>query len=166
MSDSNKFLMLIAVFSICTLAMVGCSEKPRHTLLISTADWPHAVQQLHSDLSDVDSTIVMDGHLIAGSPGPHSINEAVFRIHNTSPELIAKLNAVLNLVPIEPEHDLSRWGDVVVKNSSNEWWPASCGGKAELFASKPLLDGEEGDLYVVARENSTKTIYICYHFNF
>lgn len=135
-------------------------------ILVSTADWPDAVQQLHEKLVAIDPAIDVDGYLTHGQPGPFSVSEAAFRVCHSSPEIVDALKNELKLVSIKSNHRLAGWGQVVIDKASNEWWASPRFNDTQIFASQPLLDGEEGDLYVVAYESATNTIYISYHFNF
>src|SRR5688572_15621262 len=46
-----------------------------------------------------------------------------------------------------------------------DWWPAS-DSTVEYFASRGVLNGDEGDLYVVAHERQQRRIFIHYYYNF
>ena len=166
-SPPLKMLLVALLLLVTPFLASGCrraSDVP--TVLTSPEDWPNAVRDLRNSLTATTPSLRMDGHLLSGKPGPNSIGEAVFRVHNASVETFEQLKSTLQLVPVAPEDDLAKWGDFVVKNSSGQWWAANDQDGTELYASQNLLEGEEGDLYVVARETSSGTVYVCYHFNF
>jgi len=159
--------MLFLALILLPLLIAGCGRhRSGPILLTSTSGWPLPVQDLFEELVALAPSIKMDGHLISGVPGPHSITTAVFRVHNVNAEVFDRMKETLELAPIGPTHKLAKRGESVVKNTSTEWWATETKGDVELFVSQHWLDGEEGDLYTVANEPSTNTAYIHYYFNF
>jgi len=161
----QRMLFLALIF--LPLLVASCSRnRDGPKLLTSISSWPLPVKDLFEELVALAPSIKMDGHLISGAPGPHSITTAVFRVHNVNTEVFERLKKTLELVPIGPTHKLAKRSESVVKNTSTEWWAAETQEDVELFVSQHWLDGEEGDLYTVANEPPTGTIYIHYYFNF
>lgn len=140
-------------------------DRTVRQLLQTPSDWPHTVKELHDTLLNNHPDLSMDGYLMCGAPGPFSVDEAAFRIHESTPTIYDALKSGLELVEIEPDHPMAGWGRIVVEKATSEWW-AHPDDKATYYASKNLLDGEEGPLYVVAYSPVTHTIYVSYHFNF
>jgi|GEM_PF-5395847 len=140
-------------------------DRTVREVMPSVSDWPHAVQELHANLVATHPELNMDGFLMYGVPGPHSVSEAAFRIHDADQTTFDLLKSELQLVEIEPDHRMLGWGRVVVEKTTPEWW-ISADDDGTYYACQNLLDGEDGDLYVVAYASGTKMIYISYHFNF
>ncbi len=172
--ESRYLLSAIVGFLLVSLSLLAVDgaffwyttgHMPRG-VLESTDDWPYAMQQLLENLRLVDPSIEMDGYLMYGMPGPYSVSEAAFRIHDASPQVLIALKTELQLVPIQSDHQMAGWGRIVVEKVSEDWWVPLDQDGSNIFASQHLLDGGEGDLYVIAHEPATNSIYISYHFNF
>ena len=64
----------------------------------------------------------MDGFLIRGKPGPHTIDVAAFRISDADQKTFDSLRSELKLVEIEHHHRVADWGRAVVEKATPQWW--------------------------------------------
>jgi hypothetical protein len=158
-------LRVMAQISVNFAAAVafGVSDPPGP--MPSVRDWPVPLQDLHQELLRIHST-GFDAYLLDGKPGPDSVREAVFRISASKP-ILQQVVKRLNLVIVDSNNDrIAGWGDLVVSMASKEWWPPTSAIGVDHFASQPLLDGDEGDLYIAAFDKTSEQLFILYQFNF
>ena len=87
----------------------------------SISDWPDAVQDLHATLVASHPELNMDGFLIRGKPGPHTIDVAAFRISDADQKTFDSLRSELKLVEIEHHHRVADWGRAVVEKATPRW---------------------------------------------
>ncbi|MEZ6119296.1 MAG: hypothetical protein R3C28_22375 [Pirellulaceae bacterium] len=90
------------------------------------------------------------------------VKEAVFRIEATETTCQQIANR-LDLVPVNHEQ-VAGWGELVVSKASKEWWANST--DVDHYISQPMLDGEEGDLYIAVYDNTDQKTHLVYQFNF
>ena len=131
--------------------------------LTSPKTWPKPIRDLSAEAKrsgvDVDQLEVF---LLYGRLGD-TVSTVICRLPESS-GTFEFLRKQLELQPVSAEK-VERVRDEVARLAPPpEWWASS--GETELFASRHLLEGGEGDLYVVARDPEQHRIFIHYDFNF
>lgn len=161
---------IVAIIVTATLSaivlMVILLKQSQQSVFRTSLDWPESILSLTNRLVEVESTITIDGLLIAGLPTPNGVNEAVFRVENCMSGSFEMIREKLELVSIAESHSLTTWIPYVKEKSDLGWWPNSQSGEINYYASSHYLDGGEGDLYVVTYEPTQNRCFIIYHFNF
>ena len=128
-------------------------------------DWPIPVANLVDQLVDDDSNTQAECYLLTGAPGKHSVTFAIFRIENVSPNVFETISEELELVETEIDHHRQSWYCDGIEPPRG-WWTPQSSVNAVPFASKPRLDGEEGDLYYASYDPSENMLFLEYYFNF
>ena len=54
----------------------------------------------------------------------------------------------------------------MIQVASDSWWAPNNTKTVTYYVSQPMLDGEEGDLYVAAYDKDAEVLYVYYWFNF
>jgi hypothetical protein len=149
----GPFVVLLPM--VCLIVVLLNRPPPPKSL--DPNEWPRPIQAIHERLIAGQSAMTMEGYLQRVSLLD---KYGIFQIHNATPEALEFLTEELKLSPSP------RAKQPIYFRSEGVPWASEEHGPVETFVSEGVLNGDEGDLYAVAYETETKTIFIEYRFNF
>jgi hypothetical protein len=158
-------LLLAAAFVSIPVVWYACywthSEVgPLH----DQATWPTPIRTLHSEMA----TAGIDTHafqvILIHGRGGSDLSKVACRMTDT-PEIRKYLTHQLDLLPVRKSDSVALITSEASRLAPPDWWPRSP-VKRQMYVSRRLREGEEGDLYVVAIDSAQGRIFVHYHFNF
>ena len=160
----------LSLFSFTLLALVlGCVPFVHRTVrgpLNSDAEWPESIVLLSNRLKESDPNTQTAGYLLVGKPGRHSIECAIFKVSNVTPEIFEIASDQLKLVATADDLHRKWWHRDGIKPPPTNWWTSDSSESAKPFACQNRLRGEEGDLYYASYDSEEQELFIEYYFNF
>jgi hypothetical protein len=158
-----------ALLAIALLALVGYvglllyswrDTTPRGPL-VSPQDWPEPIRELHDSMKRQVQAPAFEVYLLQGQP-KWTVSTAMCRVED-APGVFDFLQAKLKLKAVPAESRWTNW--FFDQRLPGDWRPSSRGG-SQYFASQHWLDGGEGPLFALARDQQEQCLFLSYYFNF
>lgn len=169
-SAGKWFVAVVVVFVVAfvvvpyALFLYSWRDATRRGPLVHRTSWPRPIQKLYSSMErDGQVSNSFGVYLLQGRPGDTD-STVVCRLPDSS-AAFEFLEQHLELRPVAFNQQISRFTSELVRLAPPDWC-APTTDKTQWYMSRRFLEGDEGDLYVVARDAAAKRIYIHYHFNF
>lgn len=158
-------LVVLAIPIACSLLIAYSWRDPTpRGPLPDSSTWPEPIRDLDAAMqrSRIDPA-GFEVYLVDGQPGS-DLSTVICRMPDTA-QRFDFLAQKLDLMPVTPGDRWSRLNTEIHNRAPSDWWPDST-ASSQLFASRRLIDGDEGSLYFVARDSQHHRIYVRYSFNF
>jgi len=144
----------------------ACRDTTPRGPLIGSSNWPEPIRDLHAAM--VNSGIDVEPfevYLIQGRPGD-TISTVICRMPASVPAfefLKAKLG--MQTLPADKK-DYAGFVKREITRFAPPDWSTFAEENAEYLASRGILEGDEGDLYLVAHDPAHDRLFLHYYFNF
>jgi hypothetical protein len=135
---------------------------PLHT----PQEWPEPIRDLHSKMSDAGIVAEpFEVFLVYGRPGS-TLSTVVCRMPDSA-EVVTFLKEAIGMLPEAGKNPrfLERVERELAARAPVGWW-VEPQDETPIFVSKNVVEGGEGDMYVLAHDATRKLVYLYYYFNF
>jgi hypothetical protein len=162
------FVMLLLIVPCAWMGYAWRDITPREPLT-EQSSWPLPLRDLRAAATRRGIDMAeMEAYLVNGRPG--DMDSTVFCRMPESPNVLEFLKRELELRPLainggDVNQRLAPGFRVPKSLAPAKWWETNH-SSTELFVSRRMLEGDEGDLYVVVRDPTRRLIFIRYYYNF
>jgi len=129
-------------------------------------DWPEPIRDLHSKMTEAGiSAEPFEVYLVYGQPGS-TLSTVICRMPH-SVEVVDFLKKSIGMLPEDGKNPryLESVGREVAAYVPAEWW-IDPQDELPAFVSKNVIEGGEGDMYVLVADAKRNRISLHYYFNF
>lgn len=159
------FAVLAIVSAPFAWYIYGSRDTTPRGPLPSRQDWPEPIRDLNAKMTDAGIAVEpFEVFLVYGQPGS-TLSTVICRMPD-SPAVVEFLKEAIGMLP-EAGKNLQYLEMVergVAADAPDDWWIGPQDA-TPIFVSKNVLEGGEGDMYVLAHAPKRNRVYFHYYFN-